>query len=64
LPHQLNEPSHRVTISIGGATSRWSNFAQCTALVETADRALYQAKESGRDRMVMSAQILELRSIA
>ena len=64
LPHQLNLPSRCVTVSIGGATSRRGNYAQCAQLVEAADRALYSAKHAGRDQMIISGQPIGLRSIA
>jgi PleD family two-component response regulator len=63
LVHALNHPSRLVTVSLGGATI-WPSAAQgsveSSSLVEAADRALYAAKESGRDRLVMSAQVMKL----
>lgn len=57
--HALNPPSRRVTVSVGGATNLPAGgTAECTSLVEAADRALYAAKDSGRDRLVMSGQVL------
>ena len=60
LPHGLNPPSGVVTASLGGATA-WPKSAattDVTSLVGAADRALYSAKESGRDRLVMSGRVL------
>lgn len=60
IPHALNPPSELVTASIGGA-SAWPDPAAvkgCISLVEAADRALYFAKEAGRDRLVMSGQVM------
>jgi diguanylate cyclase (GGDEF)-like protein/PAS domain S-box-containing protein len=59
LPHEPNSPSKLVTASIGAAVcrpgiERWSDI---TVLVEAADRALYAAKNGGRDRLVMSEEI-------
>jgi diguanylate cyclase (GGDEF)-like protein/PAS domain S-box-containing protein len=57
--HALNPPSRRVTVSLGGATKLPAgDAAECTSLVETADRALYAAKDSGRDRVVMSGRVI------
>jgi diguanylate cyclase (GGDEF)-like protein/PAS domain S-box-containing protein len=63
LVHELNHPSKLVTVSLGGATI-WPSAAQgsikSSSLIEAADRALYAAKNSGRDRLVMSAQVMKL----
>ncbi|MET4449629.1 diguanylate cyclase (GGDEF)-like protein, partial [Bradyrhizobium sp. GM2.2] len=48
--HALNPPSKLVTVSLGGATNNPIQGVTEDALVATADRALYAAKESGRDR--------------
>ncbi|MGY4348944.1 diguanylate cyclase (GGDEF)-like protein [Bradyrhizobium sp. GM7.3] len=56
--HALNPPSKLVTVSLGGATNTPIQGVTEDALVATADRALYAAKESGRDRLVMAGQVI------
>jgi diguanylate cyclase (GGDEF)-like protein/PAS domain S-box-containing protein len=56
--HALNLPSKQVTVSLGGATNIPAQATADDSLVAAADRALYAAKENGRDRMVMSGQVL------
>jgi diguanylate cyclase (GGDEF)-like protein/PAS domain S-box-containing protein len=59
LPHAQNSPSLKVTVSLGGATDLPAGgTAESTSLVEAADLALYTAKDGGRDRLVMSAQMI------
>jgi diguanylate cyclase (GGDEF)-like protein len=60
LPHAMNPPAKCVTISLGGATG-WPNAkerADQTSLVAAADSALYGAKSLGRNRLVMSGQVV------
>jgi diguanylate cyclase (GGDEF)-like protein/PAS domain S-box-containing protein len=66
VPHELNLPSRRVTVSIGGAVCRpgLERSAGPASLIEIADRALYAAKDAGRDRVVMSGELMTLRSAA
>jgi diguanylate cyclase (GGDEF)-like protein/PAS domain S-box-containing protein len=51
LPHMHNNPSGRVTVSVGIATSRPSEIrVGRDVLLRNADTALYRAKALGRDR--------------
>src|SRR5712664_2472286 len=60
IVHDLNLPSRQLTVSIGGAAADCrGNQAPCQSLIAAADRALYSAKENGRDRLVMSGQIMD-----
>jgi diguanylate cyclase (GGDEF)-like protein/PAS domain S-box-containing protein len=63
LAHAGNPPSERVTVSLGGATLRpvaTRGRSEPGQLIESADRALYAAKHGGRDRLVMSAEVIRL----
>lgn len=51
LPHKLSTVSDVVTISVGVSTIIPSVETQPSALVESADKLLYQAKKNGRNRI-------------
>ncbi|MDC7222384.1 MAG: diguanylate cyclase, partial [Spirochaetales bacterium] len=53
LPHPASDVAPHVTISIGLATLIPSREASMSELMERADKALYQAKEKGRNRCVV-----------
>ena len=51
LPHEAVGPNAHVTISLGVATMVPTRQNRVSALIEAADRELYAAKKSGRDKV-------------
>jgi diguanylate cyclase (GGDEF)-like protein len=49
MPHPSSTVSPHVTISIGASVARKDEPVSCGELVQQADKALYRAKNSGRD---------------
>ncbi len=54
IPHKKSEVSSFVTLSFGIATLYSQTSTSPDHLVELADKALYQAKHEGRDRVIIS----------
>jgi PleD family two-component response regulator len=61
MPDALSPPSEHitVTVSLGGATDLpVGGAADHTSLIEAVDLALCTAEDGGRDRLIMSAQVI------
>ena len=53
LRHEVSPTHHQVTVSIGGASCAQATTYSLEDLVKRADRALYKAKHSGRNRSLV-----------
>ena len=58
IPHAVSDCADFVTVSAGIATVMPSPDLDMHALLSAADKALYRAKEQGRDRWVSSETLL------
>ena len=58
IPHSTSTVKNVVTISLGVATARVDQAGSPEQLIESADRALYRAKDQGRNRVV--SEVIEL----
>ena len=56
LEHKSSPVKPYITISVGGAISTTSNFSGI-AVVEKADKAVYKAKENGRNQYIIDKKI-------
>jgi diguanylate cyclase (GGDEF)-like protein len=52
IPHEFSSVNAYITLSLGVATLMPTPELSSNGLIQAADRALYQAKEQGRDRVV------------
>ncbi len=52
IPHEKSSAAAHVTVSAGLCTLRVTQEADRTAVLQEADKALYEAKEKGRNRVV------------
>ena len=54
IPHKASKAVDTVSISIGVASANGEEQLDKAQLIERADEALYQAKETGRNQAVLS----------
>lgn len=54
IPHPTSDSGH-VTLSIGVATATVTDNDSISAVIDAADKALYQSKQTGRDQVTVSA---------
>lgn len=55
IPHPTSDAGY-VTLSIGVATATVTDDASISALLDASDKALYQSKHAGRDRVTVSTE--------
>ena len=59
IPHEKSQVSSYVTLSAGLATVIPTSYSSFQEIIAAADKALYQAKATGRDRFVYSTEETE-----
>ena len=57
IEHQASDVAKHVTLSLGVSTTEPGVKMKAAALIEQADKALYKAKKSGRNRSVMFSKL-------
>lgn len=52
IPHEYSFASHFLSLSIGAYTTQIQNISDVARIIEIADKMMYRAKESGRNRII------------
>lgn len=57
IEHKHSDVSNCITISMGIATHDEGSSYQAKDLIEEADKALYKAKDSGRNQAILASEL-------